>query len=189
MKIAFVGSLWTITGGGVVFTLVLAWVVVTGGLVFIWNRLSATRVWAIAGRLGGILVSNVLMLMLAFVLLNNQYEFYTSWAELRDDLTSGGFFAADEAAPAPVDETLTAGADPTATLEIGRVLTPDPPVVGVPEGTHAGREQTYTVVGRRSGVTTTVSVVLPPGYRMGSGAYPVLVALHGLPCRERRMDC
>ncbi|MEI6624695.1 MAG: alpha/beta hydrolase-fold protein, partial [Actinomycetes bacterium] len=181
MKMEAMGSMWAITGGGVVVALVLAWVLVTGGLIFLWKRLAVTRVWAVAARLAGIVVSNLLVVVLAFVLLNNQYEFYTSWSELRDDLTSGGFFAADEAKAVPVDEVLKTGADAATTLATGRVISPLPPVVGVPEGTRAGRDQTYTVVGKRSRVTTSVSVVLPPGYRDNAAVYPVLVAIHGLP--------
>ena len=131
------------------------------------------RAVRVAVRAGQTVVLNALVLLLAGVLLNDQYLFYVSWA----DLFGSG---ADQ-----VGHVVTAG-DPHAggTVRLrpalhGSAVLPPLPSPGQ-------RVQTYTVTGGRSGLTGQVIVLLPKGYDpVEATTYPVIESLSGYPGTPR----
>ena len=146
------------------------------GLVVLWPRLARTGVRTVAGRAGGVLLVNVLVLFLAGVLLNRQFLFYASWTDLANSfgatpkqtsIDKGGKGAAAAAIRLPERQGRSITATPPAKL---------PPLPG------SGSRFTYTVKGAASGITSTVVVQLTPGYDPTSGRrYPVLETFQGYP--------
>ena len=123
-------------------------------------------------RGGEVLVLNLVVVLLAGVVLNDQYDFFVSWSDL--------------AGPSVPPTTQRAGATPRAAAT-ARPLGPGlarlrTPAVLPPLPQPGARIQTYTVIGAVSGVQGTVLVVLPPGYDPASSRdYPVIEAFHGYP--------
>ena len=118
------------------------------------------------------------MLLLAGLVLNDQYGFYTSWSDL-----FGG--------SSPV---VVAGAGASASQALGRPLPHGGPGGLGRAGSEAAgtgslprptqREQSWVVHGPHSGLTGTVDVTLPAGYLDASQAtrrYPVIEAFAGYP--------
>lgn len=123
-------------------------------------------------RGGQVLLLNVLVVALAGVLLNDQYFFYSSWADLLGSrnpsvsLHHGG--TSSEAVSATVH-------GPGFT----RITTP---AVLPPLPRPGARLQTYTVVDHRTNFDGQVYVHLPVGYDpKASRTYPVILGLHGFP--------
>ncbi len=119
-----------------------------------------------------VLVLNLVVVLGAGVVLNDQYDFFVSWSDL--------------AGPSAPPATHTAGATPHAAVT-ARPLGPGlarlrTPAVLPPLPQPGARIQTYAVTGAASGVQGTVLVVLPAGYNPTSArVYPVIEAFHGYP--------
>ena len=147
---------------------VVVFVVVAAG----WPHPS--RRWLrVAVRAGQTVLLNALVLVLAGVLLNDQYLFYVSWADL---LGSG----ADQ-----VGHVVTAG-DPHAggTVHLRNALHGSAVLLPLPSP--GQRVQTYTVTGSHSGLTGQVIVLLPKGYDPAKATtYPVIESLSGYPGTPR----
>jgi len=146
------------------------------GLVVGWPRLARNGVLAIAGRVGGILLLNVLVVLLAGVLLNRQFLFYASWTDL-----ANSFGATPE--QASISKGGSAGTAAAIRLpeRQGRSVTAAPPR-RLPALPGSGSRFTYIVKGKASGITSTVVVQLPPGYDPTSERrYPVLETFQGYP--------
>jgi hypothetical protein len=144
-------------------------------LVVVWPRLTPRTPWHVAGRVGALLLVNVLVLLTAATQLNAAYLFFTGWGDLSGALTGhiaqtslhrGG---AERQAP-----NIAAAGD------VAPVV-PHPPPVTKPVGPTG--LVTYVVHGPLSGLTGTVLVRLPPGYTSAGATsrYPVLEAFHGYP--------
>lgn len=155
---------------GVVTLLVLV------GLVLLWPRLARTSVLNVAGRVGLVLLLNVLVVLLAGVLLNRQFLFYASWTDLANSFGA-----------TPKQASISKGGSAGAAAAIrlperqGRSITVAPPLK-LPALPGSGSRFTYTVKGKASGITSTVVVQLPPGYDpTSSRRYPVLETFQGYP--------
>lgn len=136
-----------------------------------WPR-PTRRPLAMLVRGAQVLALNLVVVLVAGVVLNDQYDFYVSWSDL---------FGAS--APST---TASGGASPHAAV----LATPlgvglkdlRTPAVLPPLPQPGARIQTYQVTGAVSGVQGTVIVVLPPGYDpRSSRQYPVIEAFHGYP--------
>ena len=146
------------------------------GLLLLWPRLARTAVHTVAGRAGGVLLVNVLVVLLAGVLLNRQFLFYASWTDL-----ANSFGATPKQATVSRGESASAAAAARVPEREGRTITATPPL-RLPALPGSGSRFIYTVKGRASGITSTVVVQLPPGYDPGSGRrYPVLETFQGYP--------
>jgi enterochelin esterase-like enzyme len=156
---------------GVVALTVLAFI----GTILLWPRLTPGTPWHLAGRVGALLLVNLLVLLTAATQLNASYLFFASWGDLRGAVT--GHVA---------QTSLHRGGGEQAAPNIavrGKAATAlaSPPPLTQPVG--ASGLVSYVVHGAASGLTGTVLVQLPPGYTT-SGAttrYPVLEAFHGYP--------
>lgn len=112
---------------------------------------------------------NALVLVLAGVLLNDQYAFYTSWSDLvgSDPVTTHQLSAGDASAGAHVE--FRSACSPH--------RGPLPPLPSPGQ-----REQTFTVTGPVSGIAGKVVVWLPDGYDPTAATpYPVIETLSGYP--------
>ncbi len=143
--------------------------------VWVWPRLAATRLMTVAGRLGVLALVNVAALLVAFAVLNDQFQFFSDWADLvgaassQAAATSSGGSVSSAVNAAVVPRT-TGGSGPAST---SRLLSSTDPSSAI-----------YLVTGGLSGVTSQVQVLLPPGYGDPANAhrvYPVLEGFGGYP--------
>jgi pimeloyl-ACP methyl ester carboxylesterase len=112
---------------------------------------------------------NVVVLMLAGVLLNDQYLFYVSWSDLLGSET-GSFHVV---ARGNDREGARIRLDPVLTTTRGNL----PPLPNP-----GSQEQIYHVTGARTGLSGEVAVWLPKGYDPASErTYPVIESLAGYP--------
>ena len=152
----------------VLVALVLAMVV---GTILLWPRLAPTRALTVLGRLGLLLGTNVAVLLLAFALLNDTFQFFSDWSDLIGTAST---------------QTTTAAGGGQAS---GAVAVSVAPPAAVPVSTatvlhHANGGVVYQVTGAVSGVSASVLVDLPQGYgdpANSSRRYPVLVGMAGYP--------
>lgn len=136
-----------------------------------WPRWKS-RIAQGATRAAQVLVLNVLVLALCGAVLNNQYLFYSSWADLLGS-SSPSVQVHRGAKPAVVVSARVRGPGFSG-IRTPTVLPPLPQP--------GSRLQNYTVVGARSNSHGQVLVYLPVGYNPGSPhTYPVIVGLHGFP--------
>lgn len=124
-----------------------------------------------AARAVKALVLNGLIIVLCFLLLNNEYLFYTSWSDM---LSSGQ------------QHTTISQGQPASDAAAGKVRGPGlahvsgPHSYGLPNP--GQRMQNYTVRAPASKARMQVLVYLPVGYNPSSSRlYPVIVGLHGYP--------
>lgn len=150
---------------------VLTFVVLASGWPRWRARGSAAAARVAAARAGGLVALNVLVLAVAGAVLNDQYSFYVSWADLfgarsASTVTRHGATTAEAA-----QARLSGGLDRA--LGAGRL----PPLPSPGQ-----RVQSYSIAGPRSHLTGQVAVLLPPHYNPNSPRrYPVIEAFHGLP--------
>jgi len=127
---------------------------------------------ALVARIGEVLALNVVVVLIAASILNDQYVFYSSWSDLFGTTAPPGTQVAGGTAHAAALKTpLGVG---LADLRTPAVL----PALPSP----GAQVQTYHLTGPMSGVSGTVIVVLPPGYNPASPKlYPVIETFHGYP--------
>lgn len=135
-----------------------------GGTVWLTGRLHGRVRWAVA-RGAAIALTCLTLTTTLGVKLNADNGWYTSWS----DLTGQGS-ASDTSRVGSGDFRPSAGGGAPATG----------PLPGLPSP--GARVQTYRWHGPSSGITATVSVILPAGYRQNAKrTYPVIEAFHGIP--------
>ena len=142
--------------------------------VLLWPRWAGPGARALVTRTLLVLGVNALVLLTAATQLNAQFLFYAGWADL------GGAFG-DAATSAALQRGGSASAATTLTPSGPAATVPTGPLPALPPG---GDVLSFRVSGALSGVTGTVVVHLPPGYRERAQAavrYPVLETFHGYP--------
>ena len=148
------------------FVAVVAW----------WPRLARPTPWNVAGRVGALVVVNLLVLLCVASRLNASYLFFAGWGDLRSAMT--GHIAQTSLHRGGVERD---AADLPVRGRAARVAArPQPPSGPV---SRSGLAE-YLVHGPLSGLTGTVLVQLPPGYLSAEAAherYPVIEAFHGYP--------
>ncbi len=158
----------TLTGRPLATSLVLLAVVLPVVTLFLWSRVQGAA-WLRAGQrlllIGG---CQVTALLVAGVLVNNSFEFYTSWADLLGT-SSGALVVGGNALLPSQRAAVTRGA--------AAAFRSQPRVSG-------GIVLPYTIRGRRSGITTSAEVYLPREYGMPRYAhtrFPVVTVMPGYP--------
>ena len=162
----------SLTGGVLVVLVVLLAVAVLAGAVVVWPRLAAPRPLPVLARAGTLAVTNLAVLLVVAVVMNDKFGFFADWTDLGGAV--GGASVKTATGGGATSQVFPTGALPTAKAH---ALPPLPAGQGP-----GGRLLTYTVTGTQSGVTGQVLVQLPAGYRSDSRrAYPVLEAFSGYP--------
>ena len=154
-----------LTGGPLVAVLVLLFLGAPAALLLLWSRVPGPAVLRVAQRVGLVLFCQLSAVLLAAVIVNDQFELYASWS----DLTGGANSAA-----AAAGVTHAAGGAGSAT----QVRSEGGPVG---RGTQVMSEE---FTGPRSGVHARVWIVLPPGYTAAANSthrYPLIEFLPGYP--------
>ncbi|EWT07481.1 hypothetical protein N864_00075 [Intrasporangium chromatireducens Q5-1] len=117
-----------------------------------------------------VLLLNAVVVVTAFALLNDQYVFYSSWADLL-----GSRSAQTQLHQGGSNRTVIASK-----VGAGALHQQGPTNYALPQA--GSRLQTYSVLDRASGTYVPVVVYLPAGYNPASPRrYPVIVGLHGFP--------
>lgn len=166
----------SMTGTGFLSLVALVTLVAITVAVMSWSSLAGPGVGKIVGRLGVLLLVNLLVLLTVAIQVNDQYLFFAGWSDLKGALTgtiTTTTLSRGGAAGAAARSRVTGAAAHAAT-----VLPPLPVNRMTPNGVI-----TYAVRGRSSGLTGVVTVALPPGYTTPGNhtRYPVMEALQGYP--------
>lgn len=144
--------------------------------VLLWPRLAGRGPLPLGGRVGLLVGVNVLVLLVAAIQLNDQFLFFADWADLAGAISGTTTSAA-----------LHRGGT---TGQAARVVVHGPAaqapahVVPPPDGrTLSPGVTSYRVTGPLSGITATVIVAVPDGYRADdpSTRYPVMETFAGYP--------
>jgi hypothetical protein len=164
-----------LTGWPFLVLLVVLAVAAFVALLVWWRRLAGGGPGPVAARAGAVLGVNLLVLLTAMTVANDQFLFFADWTDLR-----GAFGGARTAA------SLSKGGSAARLYghPVGGAASAAPSPPPLPAGAVGGQVLTYRVTGRASGVTGTVAVELPPGYtdRAAAGRrYPVLETFSGYP--------
>ena len=162
----------SLTGRALVVLVVLLAVAVLAGAVLLWPRLAPARPLAVLARAGTLAATNLAVLLVVAVVLNDQFGFFADWTDL-------GGAVGGTAVRTATGGGATSALFPTTALPAApaRTLPPLPPGQGP-----GGRLLSYSVTGTRSGVTGQVLVDLPAGYRADPHrAWPVIEAFSGYP--------
>jgi pimeloyl-ACP methyl ester carboxylesterase len=145
-------------------------------VVLLWPRLTRRTPWHVAGRVGALVLVNLLVLLTAAAQLNAKYLFYSDWGDLRGaytgHLVQTSLHRGGREGQAP---NIAVAGDAAPVLSHVAALTKP---VG-PSGLVS-----YAVHGPLSGLTGTVVVQLPAGYNSTGAAsqrYPVIEAFQGYP--------
>ncbi|MGW4381888.1 alpha/beta hydrolase [Kitasatospora sp. NPDC004531] len=168
-----------LTSGTLVWVLIVVGAAALVATLWLWPRLSQQRPLPMLGRLGLLTVTQVSVLSVLLLSVNNAYGFYTSWNDLLRpgsgaplSLTSGRAPGAVPEGDKLVQPTTEGGLE-----TVKDVLPPGPPE-------EVGRVDSVQVTGPDSGLSDQMFIYLPPEYfnpRYNRDHFPVLVALAGYP--------
>jgi len=168
-----------LTSSALVYSLIALAAVSLAATLWFWPRLARQRPLPLLGRLALLTVTQVAVLAVLLLSVNNSYGFYTSWNDL---LHPGGaplvLASSDRPKGAAPDADKLVQPTTEGGLETARDLLPQ----GKPE--EVGRVDSVKVTGTESGLSDQVFVYLPPEYfipRYARERFPVLLAIGGYP--------
>ena len=171
-----------LTSGLFLGLLVLATLAAVAAVVYFWERLAAPRLVPVLGRLGALVVVNLLVLLTVGAAANDTFGFFADWTDL-----AGAFQSAPKASTS--SHGGSAGTAAGAAVRSDRLPAAPATLPPLPRAPLGQRQFTYTVKGRLSGLTGEVIVSLPPSYRDPSARnrrYPVIETFHGYPGTPRQ---
>jgi enterochelin esterase-like enzyme len=165
----------SLTSPALIALLVVVALAAIATAIVIWPRLATTSPWTVLGRLGTLAMVNVLVLLLALAVVNDQFQFFGDWTDLTGALTSQTTTAV----------SASAGGSPQTAVStvVVPLQAPAPPSTATVVSRDA-TSTTYSVTGGASKVTSQVQVFLPAGYADPANAshrYPVLEGFGGYP--------
>ncbi|GAA2805865.1 alpha/beta hydrolase-fold protein [Kitasatospora paracochleata] len=168
-----------LTSDTLVYTLIALAAVSLAATLWLWPRLARQSVAPISCRIGLLAVTQLSVLAVLLLSVNNTYGFYTSWNDLlRPGGTPLALAAGDRAPGAAPDAAKLVQPTTEGGLDTVRDLLPQ----GKPE--EVGRVDSVKVTGTESGLSDQVFVYLPPEYfipRYARERFPVILALAGYP--------
>ncbi|MFF9402383.1 alpha/beta hydrolase [Streptomyces sp. NPDC014744] len=139
--------------------------------VWFWPRLARQGVSVVFGRVGLLLVTQVMLFVSVALAANNSFLFYGSWADL---------FGQEQEQGVVTDHADGA----SASRNIVRVGTQHSGVAGAPRPAVSGRIDKVVIAGRKSGIESSAYVYLPPEYfrpEFVRRKFPAVVVLTGYP--------
>ncbi|MGZ4436414.1 MAG: alpha/beta hydrolase [Nocardioides sp.] len=141
-----------------------------------WSSLAGPGIRKILGRLGVIVLINLLVLLTAAIQLNDQYLFFAGWSDLQGAVT--GNLTTTTLSRGGTASTAARNHVAGTAARAGTVLPPLPL-----NRMSANGVITFTIKGQASGLTGSVTVQLPPGYTSAGNStrYPVMEAFQGYP--------
>ena len=162
-----------LTGAPFLVGVVLLAVALPVGDLLLWSRVRGPAGLRVAQRVGLLLVTQLSAVLMAGVLVNNQFGLYESWSDLLGtDQPAGG-----AARPTPATDAGPAASGPQPNASAAAL-----PGIGPLPG--SGRVRFETVTGPRSGITAKLWVLLPIGYEDPGATqrrYPVVEFFPGYP--------
>lgn len=157
-----------LTSNYVLVLTVLTAVALFAATIRLWPRLAATTWRTVAGRVGLLLATQLMLFASVGLAANNAFGFYASWADL---------FGQEQRTGTVVDHR--SGPDGTGLQHLGVERT------SLPGGRrHSGRIDRILLRGDDSGITSPAHVYLPPQYFRPAYAhkrFPAVVVLTGYP--------
>ncbi|MEU6236078.1 alpha/beta hydrolase-fold protein [Kitasatospora sp. NPDC047058] len=145
---------------------------------WLWPRLARQRPLPVLGRIGLLTVTQVSVLAVLALSVNNSFGFYTSWHDLLDPggtklalAGSGNHHGGTPVSDSPVQPTDEGGLEGVTDLP-----------KGPPE--EVGKVESVRVTGKESGLSDQMFVYLPPEYfdpKLAMVRFPVLLTIAGFP--------
>ncbi|RKE20602.1 esterase family protein [Streptomyces sp. TLI_171] len=145
---------------------------------WLWPRLARQRPLPLLGRIALLTVTQVSVLSVLLLSVNDSYGFYSSWNDLLRPGAAPVALAAARAPGAAPDAPVLVRPSAEGGLEGVKDVLPE----GPPE--EVGRVDSVRITGTASGLADQVFVYLPPEYfnqRYARERFPVLLALAGYP--------
>ncbi|HBW17566.1 MAG TPA: esterase [Actinobacteria bacterium] len=186
-----------LTSGSFTTLMIVVAVASVLAVVWLWPRLARGRLLSVAGRLGLIAASQVLVIAAFLVVFNGYFGFFGTWAELlgragssqvvpvvrAGSLSRSVIITATDPGPLPGGKSLprsgpsAAAAGPSLTGPAGHGSDSSP--------AQAGRLLMVSIIGRRTGISVAGDYVyLPPQYFQPAYArarFPVVLVMTGYP--------
>ncbi|MFJ1792687.1 alpha/beta hydrolase [Kitasatospora griseola] len=174
------------------FTIEIA-LVVLGATVWWWPAFAKRHWRAVLGRVGLLFGSQLALLAVIGLLVNNYFSFYSSWNDLLGTGKDGPVSVKAAAAPAPpLGATASPSASPTVEPEPGNLpVLPAQELGKEPVDTTVGRDpqkvgeiRSVRIPGARTGLSTDGYVYLPPQYFQSGNEqrkFPAVIAMTGFP--------
>ncbi|MBS2962574.1 hypothetical protein KGA66_05915 [Actinocrinis puniceicyclus] len=157
-----------LTGLPLLVLLMVLTVAVFAAAVRFWPRFAGRGSRALTGRIGALVLTQLLLLATALAAANNYFGFYTSWRALAAVAT--GRYSAP--APAPLGADITVNSHSSL------------PIAGGAEPAQGGRLDDVTVHGRLTGLSAHALIYLPPQYfqsGFSNTLFPVAIVSSGYP--------
>ena len=165
-----------LTGAPFLVTVIVVAVALPVADLLLWSRVRGPIPVRVLQRVGLLLVTQLSAVLMAGVLVNNQFGLYESWSDLLGTDQPGG---------PQVKQNPGGAAQPHGVAPSGSAQ-PDAPVAlpGIGALPGSGRVRFETVTGPQSGITSKLWVLLPQGYDDPGSAhrhYPVVEFFPGYP--------
>ncbi len=170
-----------LTSSGLLYALVALAVLSLLATLWLWPRLARQRPLPLLGRIGLLTATQLAVLAVCALAVNNTYGFYTSWDDLLDP---GG---APVALGPPNGGGQPQGGPPKSDALVQPTTEGGLETVGnLPQGKpeEVGRVNSIRVTGKSSGLSDQMFIYLPPEYfnpKYARERFPVLLTLAGFP--------
>jgi enterochelin esterase-like enzyme len=173
----------SLTGGLFIWLLVALLAVTILGMIWWFPRVSGRKPLHILARTGMMLGCQMLVVVLALVVINAQYDFFSTWSDLVGD--AGGEIPVSHSTQ-PDSAVVNHSGPVRAKVAMPSLLTVEPnsELGGLKVPTADGKLKAVEINGVQSGISQVGYVLLPPQYSEPAyrdHKFPVLVSLAGYP--------
>jgi len=161
-----------LNGTPLLILLIILALLLVGGTVWGWPRLSRQSVLTVFSRISLICVTQFVVLSMVAVMVNDNFEFYTSWSDLMGTVQGGGTVAAQPAG------------DTTQSAEVIAIGKPGTQGLGGSDPAKVGQLRTVKIEGAVSGLSEEAVIYLPPQYFQApykTAQFPAVIAASGYP--------
>ncbi|MEV5508895.1 alpha/beta hydrolase [Streptomyces orinoci] len=172
-----------LTSRSLVYTVGFAAVLCVALMVWVWPRLAKRNLLSVLGRLGAILLTQLMIITTVLLAVNSSLGFFGTWNQLLGRVDKAPVNVYEQVPAngpaAMVNESKNGLVQPTGDEGLSHVG-------GIPRGPEAktGRVDSVRIVGRRSQAVNPAYVYLPPQYfqpQYQRARFPVMVVISGYP--------